>query len=65
MNRNVLRENIIDPNVTTIGKNVMLQILNSEIKNIESISSVYHKIDKEKRYKITTIISVEPHYEDV
>jgi len=60
-----LNEKIIEPTVSNIGKKILIKILNDEITNIESISTVYHKINYEERIKITTIISKETYYEDV
>ena len=65
MKQKNVNEKVIDPNTSKTGKNIMLQILNTELENIESISTVYHKIDKKKRYKISIIITKEDHYEDV
>ena len=65
MKKEKTKEKIIEPTTGNLGKKIMLNILNNESENIKSISSVYHKINTEMRFKITVIVSEEPHYEDV
>ena len=55
---------IIHPTTGHLGKKINLEILKNEFGNIQSISSIYQKIDNQYRYKITVIVSKEEHYED-
>ena len=61
----MIKEKIIYPTKGHLGKKIMFKILKNEFDNIQSISSVYQKIDEKYRYKITMIIAKEEHYEDV
>jgi hypothetical protein len=57
-------ENVISQTAGSLGKKIFIQELKNNIDNIESVSTVYQKIDTETRYKITIIISKECHYDD-
>jgi len=58
-------EKVIEPSTSRTAKGILLQILKDEINNIQGIHNIYYKIDNEKRLKITNIVSMENHYEDV
>ncbi|MDR0502011.1 MAG: hypothetical protein LBH16_01690 [Treponema sp.] len=58
-------EKAIEPSTSKTAKGILLQILKDEINNIQGIYNIYYKIDNEKRLKITNIVSMENHYEDV
>jgi hypothetical protein len=49
----------------SLAKKVIINTLKHDIEDIKSISTIYQKIDNNKRYKITIIISEEPDYTDV
>jgi len=57
-------ENIIEPTSSNLGKRILTKELSIESDKIESVSSIYQKIDDKYRYKITIVISKEGHYED-
>jgi len=62
---NQITEETVIPTVGNLGKKVFIQELNNKIDDIQSISTIYNKIDKDTRYKITVIVSREEHYEDI
>ena len=57
-------ENIIEPTSSNLGKRILTKELSIESDKIESVSSIYQKIDDKYRFKITIVISKEEHYED-
>jgi len=57
-------ENIIEPTSSNLGKRILTKELSIESDKIESVSTIYQKIDDKHRYKITIAISKEEHYED-
>jgi len=63
------RKNIkIEEKISTtgdMGKKVLLSYLIDDIDNIQSVSSTYYKINNEERFKITVVVSKEPHFEDI
>jgi hypothetical protein len=55
---------IINQTTGNLGKKIFIQELKNDIENVQSVSTIYQKIDNETRYKITIVISKEQHYED-
>jgi len=62
---NLIEEKIIHQTTKKMYKCVLLDILRDKVDKIESISTIYQKIDTQYRYKIDIIISKEEHYEDI
>ena len=60
-----IEENVIRPTTKSLYKCALLDILRDKVENIQSISTIYQKIDTQYRYKIDIIISKEEHYEDI
>jgi len=56
-------ENIIEPTTSNLAKRILINELSIEPDKIESVSSIYQKIDDKHRYKIIIVISKEEHYE--
>jgi len=57
-------ETVIEPTASRLGKNILIKELNIETDKIESISTIYQKIDGNHRFKITIVITKEEHYEE-
>jgi len=57
-------ENIIEPATSNLAKRILINELSIEADKIESVSTIYQKIDDKHRYKVTIAISKEEHYED-
>ena len=60
-----IEENILHQTTKKIYKCALLDILREKVENIESISTIYQKIDTQYKYKIDIIISKEEHYENI
>jgi len=61
---------VVDKNVKIKTKyklenKMFLTFLLDKVDEIESISTIYQKIDTQYRYKISVIVSKEEHFEDV
>ena len=61
---------VVDKNVKLKTKyklenKMFLTFLLDKVDEIESISTIYQKIDTQYRYKISVIVSKEEHFEDV
>jgi hypothetical protein len=67
-NKNIIYTNenfVMKPMNTELGINIVINELKKNIDKIESVSSIYQKIDNEYRYRIDIFITKEEHYEDV
>ena len=60
-----IEENVIKPTTKLLYKCALLDILREKVEKIESISTIYQKIDTQYKYKIDIIISKVEHYENI
>jgi uncharacterized protein YdeI (YjbR/CyaY-like superfamily) len=65
MSENIIEDNIRYSTTSKMKKTILIDEIKDKIDDIQSISTIYEKIDNQYRYNITIIVLKEEHYEDV